>query len=147
MKKRIVAINASPRVNWNTDLLVQSAAAGAEAAGASVQYFQLYQLEKYTGCISCFGCKKEKFKGRCICRDGLTPVLDAIREVTPYERQISEDSDTEYLQKLQDEGIKVITEIDKTLWQEAVQPIYDEYRDEIGAELLQRIQDKISEGE
>ena len=38
------------------------------------------KLEKYTGCISCFGCKKEKFKGRCICRDGLTPVLDAIRE-------------------------------------------------------------------
>ena len=33
----------------------------------------------YTGCISCFGCKKEKFKGRCVCRDGLTPVLDAIR--------------------------------------------------------------------
>ena len=35
---------------------------------------------KYTGCISCFGCKKERFKGHCICRDGLTPVLDAIRE-------------------------------------------------------------------
>ena len=28
----------------------------------------------------CFGCKKEKFKGHCICKDGLTPVLDAIRE-------------------------------------------------------------------
>ena len=25
-------------------------------------------------------CKKEKNKGHCICRDGLTPVLDAIRE-------------------------------------------------------------------
>ena len=37
-------------------------------------------LERYTGCISCFGCKKEKFKGHCICKDGLTPVLDAIRE-------------------------------------------------------------------
>lgn len=30
--------------------------------------------------ISCFGCKREKFKGHCICKDGLTPVLDAIRE-------------------------------------------------------------------
>ena len=56
------------------------AAKGAEAAGAQVQRFDLFRLEKYTGCISCFGCKKEKFKGRCICRDGLTPVLDAIRE-------------------------------------------------------------------
>ena len=27
-----------------------------------------------------FGCKKEAFKGHCVCRDGLTPVLDAIRE-------------------------------------------------------------------
>lgn len=42
--------------------------------------FDLFRLEKYTGCISCFGCKKEKFKGHCICKDGLTPVLDAIRE-------------------------------------------------------------------
>ena len=42
--------------------------------------FDLFRLERYTGCISCFGCKKEKFKGHCICRDGLTPVLDAIRE-------------------------------------------------------------------
>ena len=42
--------------------------------------FDLFRLEKFTGCISCFGCKKEKFKGHCVCRDGLTPVLDAIRE-------------------------------------------------------------------
>lgn len=40
--------------------------------------FDLFRLENYTGCISCFGCKREKFKGHCICRDGLTPVLDAI---------------------------------------------------------------------
>ena len=45
-----------------------------------MERFDLFRLEKYTGCISCFGCKKEKNKGRCICRDGLSPVLDAIRE-------------------------------------------------------------------
>ncbi len=56
------------------------AAKGAEAAGAEIVKFDLFKLEKYTGCISCFGCKREKFKGHCICRDGLTPVLDAIRE-------------------------------------------------------------------
>ena len=53
---------------------------GAESTGAAAERFDLFRLEKYTGCISCFGCKKEKNKGRCICRDGLTPVLDAIRE-------------------------------------------------------------------
>ena len=39
-----------------------------------------YSIILLTICISCFGCKKEKNKGRCIFRDGLTPVLDAIRE-------------------------------------------------------------------
>ncbi len=80
MGKTIVAVNASPRKGWNTDILVTEAAQGAESEGATVQKFDLYRLEKYTGCISCFGCKKQKYAGRCICRDGLTPVLDAIRE-------------------------------------------------------------------
>ena len=80
MSKKIVAVNAGPRMGWNTETLIKEASKGAESAGASVQRFDLFRLEKYTGCISCFGCKKEKFKGHCICRDGLTPVLDAIRE-------------------------------------------------------------------
>ena len=45
-----------------------------------VQKFNLFRLEKYSGCISCFGCKKEKYKRHCIRRDGLTEILDAIRE-------------------------------------------------------------------
>lgn len=80
MSKRIIAVNAGPRVGWNTETLITEASKGAEAAGAVVERFNLLRLEKYTGCISCFGCKKEAFKGHCICRDGLTPVLDAIRE-------------------------------------------------------------------
>ncbi len=80
MQKKIVVVNAGPRKGWNTDTLITEASRGAESAGAVVERFDLFRLEKYTGCISCFGCKKEKFKGRCICRDGLTPVLDAIRE-------------------------------------------------------------------
>lgn len=80
MGKGIIAVNAGPRKGWNTDTLIMEAARGAESVGAEVQKFDLFRLEKYTGCISCFGCKKEKNMGHCICRDGLTPVLDAIRE-------------------------------------------------------------------
>jgi len=80
MGKKIIAVNAGPRKGWNTDTLILEAARGAESAGAEVQKFDLFRLEKYTGCISCFGCKEEKNMGHCICRDGLTPVLDAIRE-------------------------------------------------------------------
>ncbi|MBR4157303.1 MAG: flavodoxin family protein [Oscillospiraceae bacterium] len=79
MSKRIIAVNAGPRTGWNTETLISEASKGAQASGAEIERFDLYRLEKYTGCISCFGCKKEKFKGHCICRDGLTPVLDAIR--------------------------------------------------------------------
>lgn len=80
MGKKIIAVNAGPRMGWNTETLIKEASKGAESAGAVVERFDLFKLEKYTGCISCFGCKKEKFKGHCICKGGLTPVLDAIRE-------------------------------------------------------------------
>lgn len=80
MPKKIVVVNAGSRKGWNTDTLLMEAAKDAETSGAEIVKFDLFRLEKYTGCISCFGCKREKFKGHCICRDGLTPVLDAIRE-------------------------------------------------------------------
>ena len=62
MSKRIIAVNASPRKGWNTDTLVTEAAKGAESVGAVIEKYDLYRLEKYTGCISCFGCKREKTK-------------------------------------------------------------------------------------
>lgn len=80
MSKKIIAVNAGPRKGWNTDTLITEAAKGAESAGAIVEKFDLFRLERYTGCISCFGCKKDKNKGHCVCHDGLTPILDAIRE-------------------------------------------------------------------
>ncbi len=80
MSKKIIVVNAGPRKGWNTDTLITEAARGAESVGAVVERFDLFRLEKYTGCISCFGCKKEKSKGHCVCRDGLTPVLDAVRD-------------------------------------------------------------------
>ncbi|MBQ1477246.1 MAG: flavodoxin family protein [Erysipelotrichaceae bacterium] len=78
--KKIVAVNAGPRLGWNTDTLIKEACKGTEEEGAVVERYDLFRLEKYTGCVSCFGCKKEAHKGHCVVRDGLTPVLDAIRE-------------------------------------------------------------------
>jgi len=75
---RVVVVNGSPRRGWNTDLLLTEAAKGAESKGCEVQKFDLYSLEKFTGCVSCFGCKREAHRGECIIRDGLKPVLEAI---------------------------------------------------------------------
>ena len=77
--KKIVAINTSPRTEWNTATLVREAARGAESEGAGVKIFDLYQLEKFTGCISCFECKLGENKGKCANQDGLAPVLEEIR--------------------------------------------------------------------
>ena len=78
--KKIVAVNASPRKGWNTDMIVMEAAKGAESAGAYIKKTDLYKIEKFTGCISCFGCKREKNLGQCIYNDGLAPVLEEIRK-------------------------------------------------------------------
>jgi multimeric flavodoxin WrbA len=77
--KKIVAINCSPRTTWNTATLVREAAKGAVEQGAEVEVFDLYKLETFTGCVSCFGCKLPQSLGKCICKDGLTSVLEAIR--------------------------------------------------------------------
>ena len=77
--KKIVAINCSPRSTWNTATLVREAAKGAESKGAELEIIDLYKLEKFTGCVSCFGCKLPENLGKCICKDGLTAVLEAIR--------------------------------------------------------------------
>ena len=79
MSKKIVVVDAGPRSGWNTDTLLTRASDGAVSAGNTVERFDLYRLDRFTGCVSCFGCKTEKNKGHCVCRDGLTPVLDAIR--------------------------------------------------------------------
>lgn len=78
--KHIVAINASPRSGWNTSKLVEEAAKGAKEAGATVEIIDLYKLESFQGCISCFGCKLPKTFGQCVSKDGLSEVLDKIRK-------------------------------------------------------------------
>lgn len=78
--KKIIAVNAGPRNGWNTDQLIRAAAKGAKDAGCEVETYDLFKLDKYTGCVSCFACKRAESFGKCACRDGLTEVLDKIRE-------------------------------------------------------------------
>jgi len=77
--KKIIAINASPRTTWNTATLVREAAQGAQGEGAEVKVYDLYQLDAFQGCVSCFGCKLSPNLGRCIRKDGLTAILEEIR--------------------------------------------------------------------
>jgi len=73
---KVMAVNGSPRKKWNTATLLENALAGAKAAGAQTEFVHLYD-HSYTGCISCFACKKigGKNYGRCAVKDGLSPIL------------------------------------------------------------------------
>ncbi len=76
---KVIAINGSPRKNWNTARLLQQALKGAESVGAETELINLYNL-KYRGCISCFGCKrKEAVPCKCYIKDELTPVLEKVQ--------------------------------------------------------------------
>lgn len=75
----VVAINGSPRKNWNTAILLNKALEGAAAKNASTELIHLYDLN-FKGCVSCFACKQRggKSYGKCAYKDDLTSVLEKI---------------------------------------------------------------------
>lgn len=76
----IVAVNGGPRKGWNTARLLESVLEGAADRGMDTELVHLYDLD-FKGCTSCFVCKPPggPSYGRCAMRDGLTPLLDVIR--------------------------------------------------------------------
>ena len=76
---KVIAINGSPRKNWNTATLLQYALDGAASQGAETKLYHLIDYD-FKGCRSCFACKRigSKSYGKCAARDGLTPILEEI---------------------------------------------------------------------
>lgn len=70
-------INGSPRKNFNTAQMLQSAMKGAEETGAEVEFINLFDYE-FTGCRSCFACKikNSTTNGVCAVRDSIRPLLE-----------------------------------------------------------------------
>ena len=77
----VLAINGSPRKNWNTATLLNNALEGAAAQGAQTELIHLYDLN-FKGCISCFACKRKDGKsyGKCAYQDDLSSVLEKIEK-------------------------------------------------------------------
>jgi multimeric flavodoxin WrbA len=79
---KVIAVNGSPRKEkWNTVTLLNNALEGAASVGADTEMVHLYDLI-FSGCVSCFACKKidRKQDGVCVLKDDLTPILDLVRE-------------------------------------------------------------------
>lgn len=70
-------VNGSPRKNWNTHKMLESAMKGAADSGAECEMIHLYDMS-FKGCVSCFACKvkNSKTNGLCAYRDDLRPVLE-----------------------------------------------------------------------
>lgn len=76
---KVIAINGSPRKQWNTHILLEKSLEGARSEGAETELVNLYDLN-YTGCTSCLACKVKggKSLGYCSVKDDLKQVLDEI---------------------------------------------------------------------
>jgi len=76
---KVMAVNGSPRKNWNTATLLGQALKGAASQGAETELIHLYDLN-FKGCISCFACKTRggKSYGKCAVKDDLKPILEKI---------------------------------------------------------------------
>jgi multimeric flavodoxin WrbA len=78
---KVLAINGSPRKQWNTATLLNKALEGAASQGAETELINLYDLD-FKGCTSCFACKLKNGKsyGKCAYKDEISPVLDRIED-------------------------------------------------------------------
>ena len=79
---KVIAVNGSPRKDWNTGTLLKKALEGAESKGAETEIIHLYDYS-FRGCISCFACKKKDGKsyGTCGFKDEMTPVYEKIKDI------------------------------------------------------------------
>jgi multimeric flavodoxin WrbA len=82
---KVYAINGSPRKNNNTATLLQKALDGVKASAKDkeieTKIINLYDLN-YTGCKSCFACKRLEGKsyGKCAIKDDIYEVLEELSQ-------------------------------------------------------------------
>ena len=77
---KIIAVNGSPRKNWNTHILLEKCLEGARETGANTELINLYDIQ-FKGCTSCFSCKlKGSTVSKCVMKDYLEPILQKICE-------------------------------------------------------------------
>ena len=82
---KVYAINGSPRKNKNTATLLQKALDGVKEAAkdkeVETEIINLYDLN-YTGCKSCFACKRlgGKSYGKCAIKDDIYEVLEKVSQ-------------------------------------------------------------------
>jgi len=75
---KVIGINGSPRVGFNTETLVKKVLEGAEKAGATTRLFNVDKMD-VKPCKGCMACRKE---GICSIKDDMTEVIAEIKSST-----------------------------------------------------------------
>ena len=77
---KVIAVNGSPRKNWNTHILLEKCLDGAKEIGAETELINLYDIN-FKGCTSCFACKRKGITiDKCAMKDDLEAILQKICE-------------------------------------------------------------------
>ncbi|MBZ4687574.1 MAG: TRAP-type transport system periplasmic protein [Clostridia bacterium] len=68
-------------------------------------------------------------------------IMEAAREAQKYERQLIQEEDEKLAKELKERGMKINTIEDVSLFREKVKPVYEQFSEKIGADLIQSIID------
>lgn len=71
-------------------------------------------------------------------KDQQQTLREAALEARDFERKKVQEMDDKFLEVLKDKGMQV-TDVDKEEWKEAMSPVYDEFEDKIGSELIEKV--------
>lgn len=72
-------------------------------------------------------------------------IMEAAQESAYYQREVNRKMATDYISELRNEGMTVteLTADEKKAFQDAVQPIYAQFADQIGSEVIKMVQDEL----
>ncbi|MBM7556860.1 TRAP transporter substrate-binding protein [Halanaerobacter jeridensis] len=75
-----------------------------------------------------------------------TMLRKTAKEVKEYQRRINREMNAEYRKKLKEKmNVTILSSEQKSAFKKAVQPVYDEYKEEIGADLVDSVLQKVEE--
>jgi tripartite ATP-independent transporter DctP family solute receptor len=124
--------------------LQQGTVDGQENPLAIINTSKFYEVQKYLSITEHFYAPAPVLIGKPF-YDGLDAdvrkaIKDAAIEARVYERGLLDDMNTRLKDELQKAGMEMNT-VDKQAFINAVQPVYAEYENQIGKELIQQVQD------
>ena len=77
---KVILLNASPRVNSNTKIVLEECAREIEDEGVETEIISLRGM-KIQSCIACSKCAE---KGNCVLNDGLDEIIEKIRHADGF---------------------------------------------------------------